>query len=86
MPFKVYTNWQGCSRWTNPNRNMATHIALETSSTPLCGKKYKNGTLDRQQLNLTKVTCKNCRKTYIIQNVYGKTTGSKYNKNNKLQH
>jgi hypothetical protein len=42
---------------------MAVHISKDGSN-PLCGKVYKNGTLDKTDLNLNEITCKKCLKIY----------------------
>ena len=58
----------GNSRWTNPNRGMAVHIANENRE-PLCGKSYKNGALDVYKSGwdywVDEVTCKVCKAKYF---------------------
>jgi len=53
--------YTGCSKWTNPNRSHAIHIADENRE-PICGKKYSNGASDIWNGEKEKVTCLKCKK------------------------
>lgn len=66
------TVYIGCSRWTNPNRPHARHIAPEHGQ-PLCGKTYRAGANDRYELNqqtAKDITCDRCRKLAALDLKY----------------
>jgi hypothetical protein len=48
--------------WTSENRKRMIHIARETGQ-GICGKEYP-GTQDREQFDISKITCKKCLSLY----------------------
>lgn len=58
---KIMLLYKGNSGWTSAGRNHAVHVA-GPDRRPLCGKSYKNGSLEIWDGEENEVTCDKCKK------------------------